>query len=398
MDDLKREVDRLFSKISEKAYQLIGRPVARALARTGIRVTKNTKSNFKSSIKEVQENGPTKELESTDPLSASEMSELASKCDEAGIKIAIKEIDVNKNHEKRSKSKGEVKKIIRKERRRKQTNRIRSRIGVKQKYTKSEKMYIAYCNVSQLGGMTRILEKMSKERLLKETYDDIPDRNNDGVKDEKDVTINMNKVKIDVADLKEPGTQFGREDISLFKNNYVTQIVTKDEFADMSEDLHTNLNSYGAILKEDDKVSIRVSKNELQAFQEIAPSKPIIEYGSAGGRKVHSIQSDNELEVFHFNKEHGEKDLEIAKERFQNDDYIISYDPQKATIEMIVDKKSFEKKVAEHEKKFSAEVLLEEAKAFNKEHGKETIDILDDKAEIEMPLKEDFGEKEVELE
>ena len=365
MDSFKSEVERIFNQLKEMGNRYIARPVGRLALRLTGRQAKKTLTKFSSAIERVKKVGGSGVLESTSPMTSKEMSDLVTRCREANIEIAIKEVDKETNKEKRSKSIGGIDKIVRKQKSNERNNKLRERLNMKPKVLKDDKkMYIAYVNTTQIASFNRILEKINLERIVGGKEDLTIDRNLDGVIDEKDRDITTSKVDISVEDINEVGKEYGRFASSKFQSHYLVQVMNKDDFAKISGKCNEQLKHYSATLREDGKVSVRVSSDELDTYRRFAPISEIHEYGATGGRHIHSITNDSSLEVFEFEGNEGLYNLEIAKDRFKNDDYIVTYRANENRYEMIVDKEKFESMVAQEEKKYSTETLLDEASRF----------------------------------
>lgn len=363
MDSFKSEVERIFNQLKDMSDRYLVRPLGRFLYRGGKNQAKSTLSKFSNALKDVKSVGGSGVLESTSPMTMNEMSKVVTRCQEANIKIAIKEVDKETNKTKRSKSKGTIDKIVKRQQRNERNNKIKQRFGLATKELKNnEKMYIAYVNTTQIAPFNRILEKVNLDRLLGGKDDVLIDRNLDGVIDEKDRDITTTKTKVALEDLQE-GKEYGRFASREFQSHYVVQVMSKDDFVKISSDCHELLDHYAVRVREDGKVSVRLSSDELDVYRQFAPTHEFHEYGEIGGRHIHSITSDKSLEVFEFRGQEGERNLETAKKRFANQDYIVTYHND-GRYEMIVDKEQFEEMVAQEEKKYSTETLLEEANRF----------------------------------
>lgn len=390
MNDIKNDFERTSNQVKDFMYRFVVRPLSNVFFRLTGKATKASINNFKNAIDDVKKAGPTGVLEYTDLMSKSEMMKLVSECEKNNIKVAVKEVNLNTNAEKSSKSKGTMKSIARKQQRLEKNNDFRAKFNMAPKKMKdNDKAYIAYVNTSQLASFNVILERMTMERLLSGKTEGILDRDKDGKVDEKDIAITTNKAKVSIEDLNSEKKEFGRFSPTEFRQNFLVQIMTKEEYSRISELCHENLDHFSASVREDGKVSVRVASSEIYEYRKFAPNGDIHEYGFQGGKVVSQLSADTNLSIFEFEGENALQELNKAKARFDKDDYIITYKLD-GGIEMMVDKARLDEMVELEEKKYSTETLLEEAELFKMKNTPDVEKVLDN---IDLDV---FGDKELE--
>lgn len=320
---------------------------------------------YSNPIKAIKNDGPNKQLSATPLLTREEAKHTIVKMQEYGIIATVKEVDVftdqsgkqvtkdmpykGKNlHSQQKMAKNELKIAKWKDR----TNRFEKIKLIKnfaeRKVKKFEeramtdnqsshglnKRYVFITNQSNALAMNDILAEIQENRIKLKNDGMLPDLNNDGIVDEKDIEVGN---VINLSELKKEDLIEGRDFGDILWNQVPTQnscihIITKDEFIEKHQELRIGA-TYAARVYDEEHVKLYYSSQYLISINDTLKEEhpQIIEFGSKGGDTITKIRPNDSIKVIQIDNE---KDLFHFKQLMTNQDYIINYENGKYEIQV----------------------------------------------------------------
>lgn len=394
------------AKISKISTILFGRFL--------IRANRYYQKHFSSSMKALRNDGPTKELCVSPPLTRAEVKQIITACRENNILMGIKkmhpdgELSGNKSlHHQEKIARNEIK-YKKWDDRRKATSKIKilnkfckyqtekyknvsaynlklsnrwlsfqektskikplnkycklkadnyKKIAIQEKTRDEEEQYVIIFNKSQLSFFNDQLAKIPPNRLKQDAKSDLMDINKDGIVDERDIEPMVSRgMNLGISDLNRIGEDFGSCPVRDYQKNYCIQKITKEEYCEIREQLF-DLPSHGACVLNEREMIIAIRSEDLDEYREYAPERPIKEYGASGGRAIESESNLHDIMEIEINDIKRYKEF---KETYSSKDYVASISPNGTTTILL--KETDTKQLAEASKKKSkTEDLVKEA-------------------------------------
>ncbi len=364
------------------------------------RIKRYYQKHFSSSMKALRNDGPTKELYVTPPLTKAEAKQIITACRENNVLMGIRKMDPSgeegKNqslHKQEKLAKNEIK--YQKWNERKKTFQKISflhnickaqaekykKLSIEDEQKNLDDRYVLIFNKSKLSFLNEQLEKIPPNRVKQYSKSELVDINKDGVIDEKDyeplVPRGMN---LSVDALNKIGEDFGSCAVKDYQKNYCSQVITKEQYCEIREQLF-DLRSHGAVVYNDKEMIIAISSDDLEEYKSFAPlDSPIKECGINGARDIESESNINDiiqLELDDFN------DYKLFKEKYKSKDYAAVHQPDGKII-AIVKETDTKKLVDENSKKKSKTAdLVKEADEFA-EKNNPIEKVIDKEEELEI--------------
>lgn len=356
------------AKISKISTILFGRFL--------IRANRYYQKHFSSSMKALRNDGPTKELCVSPPLTRAEVKQIITACRENNILMGIKKMHPD-GELSNNKSLYQQEKIARNEIKYKKWDERRksfSKIKVLNKFCKSKaekyknlsiqdelknpnENYVIIFNKSRLSFFNDQLAKIPPNRLKQNAKSDLADINKDGVIDERDLQPMVSRgMNLSINDLNRIGEDFGSCPVRDYQKNYCIQKITKEEYCEIREQLF-ELPSHGACVLNEREMIIAIRSEDLDEYREYAPERPIKEYGAAGGRAIESESNINDIIELEIDDIKKYKDF---KETYSSKDYVSEIAPNGKTT-ILLKETDTKKLVEESKKKSKTEDLVKEA-------------------------------------
>lgn len=356
------------AKISKISTILFGRFL--------IRANRYYQKHFSSSMKALRNDGPTKELCVSPPLTRAEVKQIITACRENNILMGIKKMHPD-GELSNNKSLYQQEKIARNEIKYKKWDERRksfSKIKVLNKFCKSQaekyknlsiqdelknpnENYVIIFNKSRLSFFNDQLAKIPPNRLKQNAKSDLADINKDGIIDERDLQPMVSRgMNLSINDLNRIGEDFGSCPVRDYQKNYCIQKITKEEYCEIREQLF-ELPSHGACVLNEREMIIAIRSEDLDEYREYAPERPIKEYGAAGGRAIESESNINDIIELEIDDIKKYKDF---KETYSSKDYVSEIAPNGKTT-ILLKETDTKKLVEESKKKSKTEDLVKEA-------------------------------------
>lgn len=356
------------AKISKISTILFGRFL--------IRANRYYQKHFSSSMKALRNDGPTKELCVSPPLTRAEVKQIITACRENNILMGIKKMHPD-GELSNNKSLYQQEKIARNEIKYKKWDERRksfSKIKVLNKLCKSQaekyknlsiqdelknpnENYVIIFNKSRLSFFNDQLAKIPPNRLKQNAKSDLADINKDGIIDERDLQPMVSRgMNLSINDLNRIGEDFGSCPVRDYQKNYCIQKITKEEYCEIREQLF-ELPSHGACVLNEREMIIAIRSEDLDEYREYAPERPIKEYGAAGGRAIESESNINDIIELEIDDIKKYKDF---KETYSSKDYVSEIAPNGKTT-ILLKETDTKKLVEESKKKSKTEDLVKEA-------------------------------------
>lgn len=355
--------------------------------------------HFSSSMKALRNDGATKELYVTPPLTRAEAKQIIAACRENNVLMGIKKMDPDgekgKNqslHKQEKLAKNEIKYRKWNDRRstfkkipiiqnicKAQTNKYK-RLSIQDEQQNLDERYVLIFNKSKLGFLNEQLAKIPENRVKQYAKNELADINKDGIIDEHDYEPMLSRgMNLKVEDLNKVGEDFGSCAVRDYLSNYCTQKITKQQYCEIREQLF-ELRSHGACVYNDNEMIIAIHSEDLEEYKRIAPlDRPIKEYGSNGARDIESESNTNdiiELELNNFD------DYKLFKEKYSSKDFVAQHTPDGKTTVLV--KETDTKDLVENSKKKSKTAdLVKEADEFA-EKNNPVEKVLDKEEELEV--------------
>lgn len=336
--------------------------------------------HFSSSMKALRNDGPTKELYVSPPLTRAEAKQIITVCRENNVLMGIKKMDPSGEqgrnqslHKQEKLAKNEIK-FHKWDDRRKALKKIPiiynfcktmadryKKLSLKDEQDNLDERYVLIFNKSKLSFLNEQLEKIPPNRVKQYAQNELTDINKDGVVDERDYEVMQPRgMNLKVSDLSKIGEDFGSCPVRDYLSNYCTQKITKEQYCEIREQLF-ELRSHGACVYNDKEMIIAIPSEDLQEYKTFAPlDRPIKEYGRNGARDIKTESNSNdiiELELNNF------EDYKLFKERYSSKDFVAQHTPDGKTTVLI--KETDTKDLLENSKKKSKTAdLVKEADKF----------------------------------
>lgn len=336
--------------------------------------------HFSSSMKTLRNDGPTKELYISPPLTKAEAKQIITVCKENNVLMGIKKMDVygeqGKNqslHKQEKLAKNEIK-YRRWDERRKNFKRVSiiqnlckrradkyKKLSIQDEQQNLDERFILIFNKSKLGFLNEQLAKIPPNRVKQYSQNELVDINKDGVIDEHDYEPMLSRgMNLKVEDLNRIGEDFGSCAVRDYLSNYCTQKITKEQYCEIREQLF-ELRSHGACVYNDKEMIIAIHSDDLKKYETFAPlDRPIREYGKNGARDIQTENNANdiiEIELNNFNE------YKLFKEKYNNTDYVAQHNPN-GKITVLVRETDTKLLIENDKKKSKTADLIKEANEF----------------------------------
>lgn len=332
---------------------------------------------FSASMNALKKDGPTMEVESTPPLTHSEMKEIVAKAKESGVLVGVKEMtpdgDIGRRkslHVQEKAAKHEINAAKFKERsilfkkikplKNYYAKKANSQLALSNEdnFKNGYKRYIILSNKSRVSFLNTCLADIQEKRVSKLKENDLEDINKDGIVDERDIeNLKTRGVHMKPSEMQRLNEDYGDCLISEYHQNYCTQRLSKEEYCSMREALF-ELRSHGAKTISDSDVLVAISNEDLEEYMKYAPVRtPIKEFGSKGGTAIQSVKSNDRIQMLSVKNE---QEWKAVKEKYEDRDYIASHN-EDGSISFLVLEEDTNMIVSRNEKKTTTEDLLEEA-------------------------------------
>lgn len=395
--DLEHTAERTVA-VSTKSSKIFTKLFGKLL----VKVNRYYQKHFSSSMKALRNDGATKELCVSPPLTRAEVKQIIAACHENNILMGIKkmhpdgELSNNKSlHQQEKIARNEIK-YKKWDERRKSTSKIK----VLSKYCKSradkykkqsvqdelknpEENYVIIFNKSRTGFFNEQLAKIPPNRVKQNAKNDLEDINKDGIIDERDIEPMLSRgMNLTISDLTKIGEDFGSCPVRDYQKNYCIQKITKEEYCEIREQLF-ELPSHGACVLNENEMIIAIRSEDLEEYKEYAPDRPIKEYGASGGREIESESNSNdiiELEIEDYKK------YKQFKETYSSKDYVAKYNPN-GKITILAKETDTKQLLEDNKKKSKTEDLVNEANEFiekNKDNQVLENNVLEKEEELEI--------------
>lgn len=381
--------------VSKKSTKIFARIFGRFIKRAN----RYYQKHFSSSMKALRNDGATKELYVTPPLTKAEAKQIITACRENNVLMGIKKMNPNgeegKNqslHKQEKLAKNEIRYKKWDERRKSffkvpvinkfckmQTERYK-KLSLLDEQKAQDERYILIFNKSRLSFLNEQLEKIPPNRVKQAAAKELVDINKDGVIDEHDYEPMLSRgMNLKVEDLNKIGEDFGSCAVRDYLTNYCTQKITKEQYCEIREQLF-ELRSHGACVYNENEMIIAIHADDLAAYKTFAPTdRPIKEYGINGARDIETESNSNdiiELELNNFD------DYKLFKEKYSGKDFAAQHTPDGKTTVLV--KETDTKDLVENGKKKSKTAdLVKEADEFA-EKNNPIEKVLDKEEDVEI--------------
>lgn len=395
----KHDVEHTVEKtvvVSEKSTKVLARIFSRFMKRAN----RYYQKHFSSSMKALRNDGPTKELYVSPPLTRAEAKQIITACRENNVLMGIKKMDPNgeqgKNqslHKQEKLAKNEIKyqkwedrrKLLKKvpilnELCKSQSNKFK-KLSILDEQQNLDERYVLIFNKSKLSFLNDQLAKIPPNRVKQAAKNELEDINKDGVIDEKDYApMESRGMNLKVDALNKIGEDFGSCAVRDYLTNYCTQRITKQQYCEIREQLF-DLRSHGACVYNDNEMIIAIHSEDLEEYKTFAPlDRPIKEYGKNGARDIETESNTNdiiELELNDFN------DYKLFKEKYSSKDFVAQHNPDGKTTVLV--KETDAKDLVDNSKKKSKTAdLVKEADEFVEKNNPPIENVLDKEEEPEL--------------
>lgn len=365
-----------------------------------VRANRYYQKHFSSSMKALRNDGPTKELYVTPPLTKAEVKQIITACRENNVLMGIKKMNPDGEqgrnqslHQQEKLAKNEIKYQKWDERRKtfkkvpilhdickSQTEKYK-KLSLQDERVNPDERYVLIFNKSKLSFLNEQLAKIPPNRVKQAAKNELEDINKDGIIDEKDFgDMKARGMNLKVEDLNRIGEDFGSCAVRDYVNNYCTQRITKEQYCEIREQLF-DLRSHGACVYNDKEVIIAINSDDLEEYKSFAPlDRPIKEYGKNGARDIETESNTNdiiELELNDFN------DYKLFKEKYHTKDFVALHNPN-GKILVLVKETDAKNLVDNNKKKSKTEDLAKEADEFVEKNNPIVDNILDKEEEPEI--------------
>lgn len=382
--------------VSTKSTKIFTRLFGKLL----IRANRYYQKHFSSSMKALRNDGPTKELYVTPPLTKAEVKQIITACRENNVLMGIKKMNPDGEqgrnqslHQQEKLAKNEIKYQKWDERRKTfkkvpifqsvckmQTEKYK-KLSLQDERINPDERYVLIFNKSKLSFLNEQLAKIPPNRVKQAARNELEDINKDGIIDEKDYgDMKARGMNLQVEDLSRIGEDFGSCAVKDYVNNYCTQRITKEQYCEIREQLF-DLRSHGACVYNDKEVIIAINSDDLEEYKTFAPlDRPIKEYGKNGARDIETESNTNdiiELELNDFN------DYKLFKEKYHTKDFVAQHNPN-GKILVLVKETDAKNLVDNNKKKSKTEDLAKEADEFVEKNNPIVDNLLDKEEEPEI--------------
>lgn len=364
-----------------------------------VRANRYYNKHFSSSMKALRNDGPTKELYVSPPLTRAEVKQIITACRENNVLMGIKKMDPN-GEEGRNQSLHQQEKLAKNEIKYKKWDERRQsfkkipivhtlcknmadkykKLSIKDEQQNLDERYVLIFNKSKLSFLNEQLAKIPPSRVKQNAHNEFVDINKDGIIDDRDYGPMISRgMNLTVADLNKVGEDFGSCPVRDYQTNYCTQRITKEQYCEIREQLF-ELRSHGACVYNDQEVIIAISSLDLEEYKTFAPlDRPIKEYGIYGARDIETESNSNdiiELELNNFD------DYKLFKEKYHSKDFVAQHTPDgKATV--LVKETDAKELVESSKKKSKTADLVKEADKFA-EKNNPLENVLEKEEELEI--------------
>lgn len=362
--------------VTEKSTKIFTRLFGKMM----VKLKRYYNKHFSSSMKALRNDGATKELYVSPPLTRAEAKQIIAACKENNVLMGIKKMspdgEEGKNqslHKQEKLAKNEIKYRKWNERRKtfkkvpiiqnyckKRADKFKE-LSIKDEQQNLDEKYVLIFNKSKLGFLNEQLAKIPPNRVKQTTQNDLDAINKDGMVNENDYEPMLSRgMNLKVEDLNKVGEDFGSCAVRDYLSNYCTQRITKEQYCEIREQLF-ELRSHGACVYDDKEMIIAIHSDDLEEYKTFAPlDRPIKEYGINGARDIQTESNANdiiELELNNFD------DYKLFKEKYDSKDFMIQHAPDGKA--MVLVKETDVKELVESGKKKSKTAdLVKEADEF----------------------------------
>lgn len=381
--------------VSTKSTKVFGKLFGRFLNRA----KRYYQKHFSSSMKALRNDGPTKELYVSPPLTKAEVKQIITACRENNVLMGIKKMNPNgeegKNqslHQQEKLAKNEIKYQKWNERRKTfkkvpiihnickaKTEKFRNRSLNDEKNIDDK--YVLIFNKSKLSFLNEQLEKIPPNRVKQAAKNELADINQDGVIDERDYgKMEAKGMNLKPEELNTIHEELGSCAVRNYLSNFCIQKITKEQYCEIREQLF-ELRSHGACVYNDKEVIVAINSNDLEEYKSFAPlDRPIKEYGANGARDIETESNANdiiELELNDFN------DYKLFKEKYNSKDFVAQHTPE-GKITVLVKETDTKDLVDNSKKKSKTADLAKEADEFVEKNNPVVDNVLDKEEEPEL--------------
>ena len=381
------------AKISKVSTIIFGRILVRA--------RRYYQKHFSSSMKALRNDGPTKELYVTPPLTRAEVKQIITACRENNVLMGIKKMSPD-GELSNNKSLYQQEKIARNEikyqkwnERFKTTKKIKiinkfcksqaekyKQLSLKDELENSEERYVLIFNKSKVGFLNEQLAKIPANRVKQAAQNELDEIENDMSFDDRNMKPMLSRgMNLSPSDLSKVGEDFGSCTVRAYQKNYCKQKITKEEYCEIREQLF-DLRSHGACVLNDNEMLIAFNSDDLEEYKMYAPDKPIKEYGANGARSIETEANGNDIIELDINDI---REFKTFKEKYSEKDYLAQYNPD-GKITVWVRDKDTKDLVEDSKKKSKTADLVKEADKFaekNRENQTlENIDLIKEEEQV----------------
>lgn len=397
------------AKISKISTIIFGRVLVRA--------RRYYQKHFSSSMKALRNDGPTKELYVTPPLTRAEVKQIIAACRENNVLMGVKkmspdgELSSNKSlHQQEKIARNEIK-YKKWDERRKATSKIKfinnfckhktekyknisaynmklsnkwearqeklkkikplnsycknkaetyKKIAIQEKTRDEEEKYVLIFNKSKVGFLNEQLAKIPSNRVKQVAENELDGIEKDMAFDDRNIKPMLSRgMNLSPSDLSKVGEDFGSCTVRAYQSNYCKQKITKEEYCEIREQLF-ELRSHGACVLNDNEMLIAFNSDDLEEYKMYAPDKPIKEYGANGARSIETEANGNDIIELDINDI---REFKSFKEKYSEKDYLAQYNTD-GKITVWVRDKDTKDLVEDSKKKSKTADLVKEADKF----------------------------------
>ena len=354
-----------------------------------IRANRYYQKHFSSSMKALRNDGSTKELCVSPPLTRAEVKQIITACRENNILMGIKkmhpdgELSNNKSLYQQEKIARNEIKYKKWDDRRKATSKIKflnkickaqaekyKNLSLQDELANTEEKYVIIFNKSKVSFFNEQLSKIPPNRVKQKAKNELDDISQEQFIDDRDLEPMLSRgMNLGINDLNRIGEDFGSCAVRDYQKNYCIQKITKEEYCEIREQLF-ELPSHGACVLNDREMMIAIRSDDLDEYREYAPDRPIKEYGASGARDIETESNFNdiiEIEINDF------KEYKMFKERYSSKDYVASYTPN-GKITVLVRESDTKELVEDSKKKSKTAELVKEANDFAEKNNNQAIE------------------------
>lgn len=248
-----------------------------------------------------------------------------------------------------------------------------------------DKRYVFIVNQNHARFVNQVLEKLEQERLNKFHDHNLDDINNDGIVDDRDLTIEKSSLDLTVEDLQGK-KEFGNVECRGFQSNVCRQIVPKEDFIKNYQEMYYKSTFGAKVYDEDNMILVYHQKDIHEMNKFLEQEQPAIrEYGANGGTTLSHVAGDDSIIRLRF---HDEKEMDKFRTEYEGKDYLAIHEKDGITVmtttsatQEVAANVQAKKQEANEEKDLSLE---ENSKEFEQQQSSPSL-ALDEREEYDQP-------------